>query len=683
MEFAEFRDLLRHHVANVTKSSKLFTVELDPDELWDFYLDSFPAGTNEIFRERREFDCSCCRSFVKKFGNVVAIKDNQLITIWDFKVDDEKYQTVIDALAAAVKECEVTNVFRYRFRTIGGLRDLEQTDNDVLEWNHFYIEVPSEYVVDDVPAVLNEFRTRTGVFKRSLDTITPEALYTVLELIEQGSLYRGDSWVKPLEQFAKLQKDLNDVEPHLQNNFAWEQSMKHHASVLTIRNTSMGTLLINLSEGMDLLTAVKKYEDITAPENYQRPKAIFTQKMVKDAEDKLNEAGLVASLPRRFAALDDIKVTDVKFANRDVVKQDVNSDVFDEMRAEAVKPANVQSFDRCEEVGIDDFLTNIVPKISTMEALLDNSHEKNLMSLIAPANGGSKSLFKWNNGFSWAYSGNLTDSTMRENVKAAGGSVDGVLRFSIQWNDSGPYNPNDFDAHCQEPRGHAHIFFSTYKGRHNVAPSSGNLDVDIVHPDSGRPAVENITWSNKSKMPVGEYKMYVHNYSHNGGRTGFSAEIEFDGKIHHFEYPKELRSNQNVQVAVVKLDSNGKFSIKPVLESSLQEKEVWGVKTGTFVPVSLLMLSPNHWDGEKGIGEKHYFFMLHGCQNPTTPNGFFNEFLPAEFRPLRKFFEALGGKMKVPESDKQLSGIGFSSTKKESLICKVTGNFSRTLKIVF
>ena len=66
-----------------------------------------------------------------------------------------------------------------------------------------------------------------------------------------------------------------------------------------------------------------------------------------------------------------------------------------------------------------------------VEAFVENKHASNFVSLIAPINRDSKSMFKWNNPLSWAYTGNITDSDIRKNVKDAGGKVDGVLRFSI------------------------------------------------------------------------------------------------------------------------------------------------------------------------------------------------------------------------------------------------------------
>lgn len=43
----------------------LFVVDVNGDDLWQFYLAAFPAGSNPIYRERTEHDCSCCRQFVK------------------------------------------------------------------------------------------------------------------------------------------------------------------------------------------------------------------------------------------------------------------------------------------------------------------------------------------------------------------------------------------------------------------------------------------------------------------------------------------------------------------------------------------------------------------------------------------------------------------------------------------
>jgi hypothetical protein len=111
-------------------------------------------------------------------------------------------------------------------------------------------------------------------------------------------------------------------------------------------------------------------------------------------------------------------------------------------------------------------------------------------------------------------------------------------------------------------------------------------------------------------------------------------------------------------------------------------KEAWGVKTQMFTPVSAVMLSPNYWGGE-GIGNKHYFFMLEGCQNDGTARGFYNEFLSNELNPHRKVLEIVGSKMHTEKSENQLSGIGFSSTQKGCLLCKVKGAFTRVVKVVF
>jgi len=142
---------------------------------------------------------------------------------------------------------------------------------------------------------------------------------------------------------------------------------------------------------------------------------------------------------------------------------------------------------------------------------------------------------------------------IEENVLTAGGSVDGDFRFSIQWNDK-KNNPNDFDAHCVEPGGY-HI---SYGNAGLLSPSGGVLDVDITYPKDV--AVENIVYSEKKNMEEGTYRLYVHNFSHHGGKEGFRAEVEINGRVYEFEYDKELANGEVVDVAEVTWE-NGRFTV--------------------------------------------------------------------------------------------------------------------------
>lgn len=681
MPFHDFYKKFLAHFNSMTKDAiALYHVNFNPDELWNLYLDSFPAGTNPVYRVRREFDCSCCRHFIKTMGGVVAINGNEIETIWDFDTTSpECYQPVVDVLSAYVKSKPIKDVFLTHEPTVGTAHSYERDEkgNKVLTWNHFFVNTPRcAYTTGDINTETARIRDDRTVFLRSMSELTLDATQTVLELIAQNSLYRGAEWKDKLAKLLTYQKDYAKMNPEQQSLHSWQTVIGMDPAIARIRNTSIGTLLIDLSEGKDVDTAVTSYERVVAPANYKRPKAIFTKRMLDDAKKSVTELGYMDSLPRRFARLDDISVNNILFANRDAVSRmnGAAADPFTAMEQQvAIDP---KRFSHVEEIGIDKFISDVLPIARELELFMENRFSKNMVSLTAPVNPDAKTMFKWDNAFAWAYTGNLADSDIRENVKKAGGKVNGVLRFSIQWNDEpGKWDKSDEDAHCQGPCGH--IWFSVKRG----FADGGNLDVDIINPNRGEPAVENITWPNLSRMKDGQYEFYVNCYYCDSGNNGFTAEIEANGEVHQYEYRHQIFTGANVPVATVTL-KDGKFTIKDKLKSNISSRNIWNISTNQFVPVNVAMYSPNYWDEQTGIGNRHYFFMLKGCQNPDKLNGFYNEFIKQELLTHKRVFEALGSQMSVQPVEDQLSGVGFSSTRHDSFVVKVKGQTERVLKVV-
>jgi hypothetical protein len=191
--------------------------------------------------------------------------------------------------------------------------------------------------------------------------------------------------------------------------------------------------------------------------------------------------------------------------------------------------------------------------------------------------------------------------------------------------------------------------------------------------------VENIVWSDISKMKDGVYKLWIHNYN-GGSNKGFKAEIEFNGETYVYEQSKEVKGNLHIAEVTLK---EGNFTIKHLIpESSVSSKEIYGLETNQFHKVNLICLSPNHW-GENNVGNKHYFFMLENCVSQKAIRSFHVENLLPELLQHRKVLEVLGAVKMIESKDKQLSGLGFNATVKDEVIVKVQGTHKRTLKIKF
>jgi hypothetical protein len=687
MDFCLFKNAVAKQFAKMSKGA-LFCTTVEKDDLYAAYLGSFPEGTNQTYRERAEHDCSCCRQFIRAVGNVVSIVEGKIVTIWDGKVGDPNYQIVSDAMAALVKSKPIDNEFLYTEATAGTDKNFEDVLGQVKTWDHFFVRIPPASVLagDKIGPRHGDTRALHDVLLRSCNELAMDAVDTVLDLIAQNSLYRGTEQKFAVDTFRKVKAAFDELPVADRDAFVWSQIKTLPGAVSKIRNTAIGTLLVDLSEGMELEKAVGKFEAVVAPENYKRSTALVTPAMVAKAKETIVELGLTSALERRYAAKTDISVENILFVDG-AVRKVMTGDVFDTI---PTKKPSTRKLDKVEEVPIEKFISQIVPNAESIEVMLENQHINNLVSLVAPVDPTAAPLFKWDNNFSWSYNGDIADS-MRQKVQQRGGRVDGVLRFTHMWNHIGR-NASLMDLHVFMPGSseHAGGCSDRYPAGRRVGwnnrkdhISGGIQDVDYVDAaPAGYVPVENITFPSLSKMPEGVYTFKIHNWSRRPPTdSGFSAEIECGGNLYEFEYPAALKQKEWVTVAKIEL-KKGQFKVLEMLPTSQTTKTSWGLQTQAFHKVDMMMLSPNFWNGH-GVGNKHYFFMLDGCLNDGQARGFYNEFLRAELDKHRKVIELVGSKMKAESSADQISGLGFSSTQRNELLVKVKGSFNRTVKVIF
>ena len=659
MEFYQFKTDVEAAFTKMMEAGKLFTVNVDNDLLWIGYLLSFPEG-----EERQSHNCNACKSFIRHMGKAVSVDPvtYEIKTFWD-DVHTPGYEKTAADLATIVKAAVINNIFMQDINEFHGCDHNIQRlpDGTTRRWNHLYIQLPDIYRFNHrrsnfatLGALKGDVVARRNVFFRSLTELKTDVVETVIDLINDNNLYRGAEFLKGLQEFLKVKREVENV-TNLEN-YCW---LHYDNPIAKIRNTAMGTLLINLSEGMDLEKAVKQYESIMAPANYKRPTAIITKKQIAEAQKKVEELGLTDALARRHAQVEDISVNDVLFVNRDTAKKMIGGDVFNALLAD--KAINPKEFNKVTEVTIEQFLKDILPGSTNVEALVENTHIPNFVTLTAPVNKDAGHLFKWNNNFAWVYNGSVADS-FKEKVKAAGGNVDGFMRCSLHW-----FNYDDLDVHVQEPNG-AHIYF----GNRRSPYTGGQLDVDMnAGGGTSRDAVENIVWTDRSRLAKGRYTVFVNQFHKRESiDVGFEFEIEINGDLHKFVYDKPVQGN----VIVAYIDVSAKdITVSPVLpaNTSYKSKTEWGIDTMKFQKVSCIMLSPNYWEGN-AVGNKHYFFMLDGCKNPDPVRGFFNEYLRSDLeKDHRRVFEAIASKAKVEYNENQLSGLGFSTTQRNEIIVKV------------
>jgi hypothetical protein len=668
MEFKHFAQAVNRTFTKMSEH-ELFVTQVDPDALWAHYLASFPAGTNPVYLVNTEHDCSCCRNFIKHLGSLVCVANGKIETIWDdaaLMPELGFYQEVAAAMKSFLFERPIASVFRTSEPSYGAEQTKQYSPSlsTPHTWNHFWGKVAKRHHTTSPGESRGKADAMVQVFHRGLSELTAESLNTIAELINTNSIYRGEEHKATLESFASFHNVYRMAKTPLERTLIVLNGFK--AQGAQFRNTVIGTLAIDLSMGMDLESAVKAFESKVAPANYKRPKSLITPRMVQDATKTIQQLGLEEALPRRMATIRDITINNVLWAGRPasaLMKGGVLDNLMQETRAAS------QDVGSALNVDVVEFMERVLPTAESIELFVRNHHQGNFVALTTAAQDHPPRLFKWDNSFGWSYDGNVADS-IRDRVKTAGGKVDVPLRVSLSWN-----NYDDLDLHSTSPDG-----FCWYCDR------KGILDVD-ANAGGGTPSrgtrtpVENQAWS---RPKSGHYSFVVNQYRRMElNDVGFTLELACGTDVRQYSYKNAVAG----MIDALKFDYDHITGTvknvrvhKDMIGTGLSVKK-WGVDTETFVPVRAVTYSPNYWDGQ-GVGNRHWFFFLENCGPELAVRGLYNEFLRGDLDQHRKVFEVLGDKTQCTPVPEQLAGLGFSSTKADSVTLRVSSGGRNTLYTV-
>lgn len=182
------------------------------------------------------------------------------------------------------------------------------------------------------------------------------ALETALDLIDSNSVYRGAEFRKGVAEFQKIKLAYDQMSEREKNTYLWNNASFPFAR---LRNTAVGTFLIDLSEGeMSIEAAVEAFGRKTDPTNYKRPTSIITKGMVEQAMKTIQELDLEPALDRRHARLSDVSVNDVLWVSN-AAQAKMKDGVAGLLAGEVIRKADTG---KAEDILIDDFMKDVLPK---------------------------------------------------------------------------------------------------------------------------------------------------------------------------------------------------------------------------------------------------------------------------------------------------------------------------------
>lgn len=299
--YVVLRDLIAARVA--AASGPLFLA--DAANLYDAFLAELPPD------ERRALGCAACRDFVNDYGRLVSIDDRGRATplLWGSADVPALYRAGLQALDRRVRQAPVAGVLVRGLDTWGRPSNVARSGRT---WTHLHGRPPDSLIFRArlqtpearAAALLEEYK----MLQRGLAEFPIEQVRRARAMLRNGQLYRSEKAEGEASWLLELHEAREKAKGEAADRLVWRAVATAPPGYAHVRSTIIGTLLEDLVAGMDAEAIKARWAAKLHPLQYMRPQAAPTAGQIANAERTVEQLGLSAALPRRFARRSDLQL---------------------------------------------------------------------------------------------------------------------------------------------------------------------------------------------------------------------------------------------------------------------------------------------------------------------------------------------------------------------------------------
>jgi len=281
---------------------KLFLVDIGASNLFEIYLNSFPAA------DRQYHNCNTCKGFIRKYGRLVAVDPaGQLVSAcWpDSDAVPQLYRPAFAAMRAAVLSGKIDRQFL-------SSQD-EWGKHELGGWSHFALYPPQSIRYDKKPGLnanqaMALAKQNYGTLSHGLADYPREIVAQAVNLLQADALYRAEKVLGPAQFLLQLHDDIAAAgrDSRARSNLIWRAVVNAPKGFCTPRGSMVGTLMDDIKAGKSVDMVARGFAAKMNPNRYQRPTAAPAAGNILQAEKIVAELGIANSLRRRFARLEDL-----------------------------------------------------------------------------------------------------------------------------------------------------------------------------------------------------------------------------------------------------------------------------------------------------------------------------------------------------------------------------------------